>query len=332
MKRLLVLVSLTAALAFAFLQAPQAQADRGFQHIVREGETLASIAERYYGDPRRETVLVAENGLTAQGGAPIVVGLRLQVPYVHFHRVEEGETWAQLARRFYGDVRRAFVLVEANRGDSQEQPPVGAELLVPYPLRHVAGQNENVSRIAKNYFGSGIDHVRRLRRFNGFRNNRLTRGQAVLIPLSDLLLSEEGRNIIAEETGDAPNAGEVRELQAQIERELPDLVEHVRRGRYTEAVALGNRLLGARMLTGNQIVTIQRHLGTSFVALGRHDLAIQAFRAALDRQHDLTLDTVRTSPTVMRAFQRAREIRDAREAPAEETDAPEEGEEPASED
>ncbi len=283
------------------------RADEGFLHVVREGETLASIAERYYGDPRREAILVAENGLTAGGGAPIVVGLRLQIPSVSYHRVAPGETWAELARRFYGDSRRAFVLMEANHGSSSEQPDEGAELLIPYPLRHVAAQNENVLRIAKNYYGRGVEHARRLRRFNNLRRNRLERGQLLLVPLSDLILSEEGRRIVEEETGVAPAAGEVRQLQARIEEDLPRLAEHLRRGRYAEAVALGNRLLGTDVLTGNQIVTIQRELGTAYVALGREDLAVEAFRAALARQPDLELDSVRTSPRVMRAFQRAKE-------------------------
>ncbi len=58
-------------------------------------------------------------------------------------------------------------------------------------------------------------------------------------------------------------------------------------------------------------MTIQRELGTAYVALGRQDLAISAFRSALDRQPDLQLDTVRTSPTVMRAFRQAKEDREA---------------------
>src|SRR5690606_37890553 len=108
-----------------------AEADAAYVHTVRSGETLASIAQRYYGDPRRESILVAETGLTAQGGAAIVVGLRLVIPWSTYHRVGPGETWAKLAERFYGDARRAFVLQEANRS-GVEQPPEGAELLVPY--------------------------------------------------------------------------------------------------------------------------------------------------------------------------------------------------------
>lgn len=133
----------------------------------------------------------------------------------------------------------------------------------------------------------------------------------MLVPLSDLRLSDEGRRLVEEETGLAPPAGATRALQQRIDARLPHLAEHVRHGRYAEAVALANRLLGTGALTGNQIVTIQRVLGTAFVALGRADLAENAFRAALERQPDLVLDTLRTSPTVMAAFESAKAARES---------------------
>lgn len=308
MRRLLLVVLLSALLSVWGSMALADGGSRAVVHIVRPGETLASIAQIYYGDPRRESVLVAENGLNAQGGAAIVVGLRLVVPWVHYHRVQEGETWTELATKFYGNARRAHVLIDTNNGVAGEQPDAGAELLIPYPLRHVAAQGENIQKVAKTYYGAGNQHAQRLRSFNNLRTFRLTRGQIVLVPLEDLLLSESGRALVEAQTGEAPGAGEVRDLQARIDAQLPSLREHVVEGRYEEALALGNRLLGTGQLTGNQVVTIQRELGTAFVALGREDLAIGAFGAALQRQPDLALDRLTTSPTVLRAFQRAQEL------------------------
>ncbi len=312
-------VRLAALVFFAALLAPSFASAEGnsFVHVVREGETLASIAQQYYGDPQRESVLVAENGLTAQGGSAIVVGLRLVIPWVQHHIVQEGETWAQIAQRYYGDRRRQFLLTRANGGAAGEQPAVGAELLIPYPLRHVAGQNENLRRLATSYYPEmGADATRLLRRFNGMRGLRPARGQVVLVPLSDLTLSEEGRQIIEEATGEEMAGGRIRQLQQQIDERIPELREDVKGGRYAEAVSLGNRLLGGGQLTGNQIVSIQRELGTAYVALERADLAVEAFAAAISVQPDLELDVARTSPTVLRAFSQAKEA--AGETPAEE--------------
>lgn len=301
------IVAAAFAAAAIGLSPSAARADfPAYVHVVRDGETLASIAQRYYGDPRRESVLVAENGLTTQGGSAIVVGLRLVIPTVTYHRVRAGETWAQIAEQHFGDLRRAYAIVEANPAVESSQPPEGAELLIPYPLRHVADQRDTLNHVAQTYYGT-TDGSRTLRRFNQLRTLRLSRGQVILVPLPDLVLSEEGRRIVAEATGVAPNDGGVRDLQARIGEDLPQLQEQVRSGRYTEAVSLGNRLLGAGELTGNQIVTIQRTLAVAYVALSRDDLAIDAFREALARQPDLELDSRRTSPTVLRAFEEARE-------------------------
>jgi LysM repeat protein len=299
---------MVALVAVSALFAPLARADGpAYVHVVRPGETLASIAQRYYGDPRRESVLVAENGLTTQGGALIVVGLRLVIPRVSYHRVQAGETWAQIATQHYGDPRRVSALIESNSQVSGNQPDEGAELLIPYPLRHVARQNETMQRVAQLYY-EDTSEAPRLMRFNSVRQRRLPRGQIVLVPLADLLLSDEGREAIEANSGTPVTGGEIRALQTSIDAELPNLREHVRRGRYTEAVALGNRLLGVGELTGNQVVTIDRELAVAFVALERSDLAIEAFVGALERQPDLELDTRRSSPTVLDAFRRAHDL------------------------
>jgi tetratricopeptide (TPR) repeat protein len=200
------------------------------------------------------------------------------------------------------------VIQEANPAVEGSQPAEGAELLVPYPLRHVADQRATVQRVAQQYF-EDARAANTLRRFNGLRGTRLTRGQVILVPLADLVMSEEGRRIVAEAMPVAApqdTAGDVRELQERISAELPLLQEAVRRGQYTEALAMGNRLLGAGELTGNQIVTIQRALAVAYVAVGRTDLAVAAFVEALTRQPDLELDSRRTSPTVLSAFETAR--------------------------
>jgi hypothetical protein len=298
--------AVSVVLLSCWLWALPSRADDALVHIVRPSETLAAIAELYYGDAHREAAIVAENSLGIDGGSPIVVGLRLVIPTVRYHRVLEGETWASLAERYYGDVRRSFVLIEANAVGAGKQPALGAQLLIPHPLRYLGASHDAVRQAAREFYDGSTKSIAMLRRFNGLKKGGVGRGEFLLLPLANLVLSERGRKLAQEQGRALAAAAEARDGQLSAHDELPALHEHVQTGRYVEAVALANRLLGTGHLTGNQIVSIQRELGTALVALDREDLALEAFKTLLEKQPDVELGLGDTSPRVLHVLDSAK--------------------------
>lgn len=294
------------ALGIWLLPQPSAAQQQTLVHVVRPSETLASIAELYYGDPRRESALVSENGLGGDGGSPIVVGMRLTIPLARYHRVQAGETWAELAERYYGDVRRAFALIDANSSFAGKQPDIGAELIIPHPLR-VSGGHDPVRQAAKDFYDGSQKAMQSIRRFNGLKAGRLGRSAILLVPVANLVLSSQGKKLAQSQGLACALEGDARERQMQVNGDLPRLREHVQRGRYVEAVSMANRLLGTGQLTGNQVVTIERELGTALIALDREDLATEAFKIMLDKQPDVELGLGDTSPRVLHVLEAAKQ-------------------------
>jgi len=276
-----------------------------YTHAVQEGDTLASIAQRYYGDPTREAVLREANHLRASGGGGLVPGSWLFIPTVTYYRVGKDETWRSIAMRFYGNEARAVALIEANQGSRRVDPDEAAEILVPYPLRHVVAPGDTLAKIVKLYMPDSPVSLKRLRQFNP--GAAIERGQVVLVPLFDLKLSGEGRAEASEAFSQASGGGASKAAQGEAESALPELIQYGQKAAFAEAVALGNRLLGLGSLTSTQVVTIQKELALAYVALERPDLAEASFRAALALQPNLELDSVRTSPRVLEAFNRAKQ-------------------------
>jgi len=285
--------------------ASNADAQAVYSHAVQEGDTLASIAQRYYADPTREAVLREANRMKGNGVNSLVPGSWIFIPMVSFYQVRKDETWKSIATRFYGQAARAATLIEANKGNRRVEPDEGAELLMPYPLRHVVAPGETLAKIATMYMPDSPLSLKRLRTFNA--GARIERGQVVWVPLFDLRLAGEGRIEASGAFMLAAGGGAAKVAQDEVESSLPELIQQVKEAKFAEAVSLGNRLLGTQSLTSTQLVTIQKELGVAYVALERADLAEASFRAALALQPNLELDTVRTSPRVLEAFNRARQ-------------------------
>jgi LysM repeat protein len=293
------------ALVAAALLASTTMAEHAgaFQHIVKPGETLAQVAERVYGDARRETVLVGANALDVQGGTVIAAGMRLEVPAPGHHTVIQGESWADLALSWLGtnDMARTELLAHANKGVPWVPPVEGQEIEIPAVVTYLAGEGETVNSLAARFWGDP-NRGWELNSYNHRDGVLVRRGEVMLIAMPGLRLTEAGRaeaRTAAERDG--ASGGMALEQQRRGDAELPQLLADVRYGRYAEAVARGNRLLGGGALTHPQLAIVHRALLEAYVALDARASAAAACAAWKSNEPSPVLDPVRVSPKIRAA-------------------------------
>jgi hypothetical protein len=273
---------------------------RAFIHVVQKTETLAQIAERTYGRIQYEKILVAANALDAQGGSPIVPGQRLEVPAVDHYRIAAGDTWPELAKQLLGDSDRAPVLAEANDAVAWIAPAEGAEIVVPYNLRYIAASTDNIVTIAQKFTGEK-NKAYMLDRYNHLQGQPVRRADVILIPLTNLPLTDAGKieALAAEAAARSQAAGAAREAQRKVDAETPLLLADVRSGRYVDAVTRGVRMLAQGELTKPEIAYIHRQLAEAYTALDAPGLGAASCQAWQKNDPKARLDPVATSPKVL---------------------------------
>lgn len=288
-----------------------------FPHIVRKGETLARIAERVYGRVEAEQILVAANGLDNGRGIAIAPGMRLEIPAVGHHRVTAGETWTQLADQLLGAADRSDVLAFANKAKAWIPPTEGQEIIFPYNLRYVAGGADTILTVAYRFLGDR-DKAWMLDRYNHLGTQPIRRGELVLVPLVDLELTAEGKQEAAVSGAlvRAEGAGVARDAQRRTDAELPQLATDVYNGRYVDAVARANRLLGSGALSRPQLAQIHQKLVEAYVALDAQGLAETSCRAWREADPTAVLDPVELSPKIVRVCLNVSTIGDAPDKPS----------------
>lgn len=291
-----------AALGLSFLASDA----HGFTHVVQKGDTLASIAERYYGRIQHEKILVAANSLDAHGGTPIVPGMRLEVPALAHRRVKKGDTWPELAKLLLGATTRSDVLSMANGSSPWLTPVEGSEIIVPYNLPVVVSTGDTIVTVAYKFVGD-MNKAWVLDHYNGLKGKRLGPGDVVLVPLTDLPLTEDGKKAVVESNPlvCSQGGGEARQTQRKVAVELPTLSADVRGGRYVDAVTRGTRFLASGNLDQQQLGLVHRQLLEAYAALDAPGLA--AASCAEWRKHDPSakLDPVMMSPKLIAACEKS---------------------------
>lgn len=271
-----------------------------FPYIVEPGDTLARIAQKFYGRIQLERVLVTANRLDKSGIRSLTPGMILEIPAVTYHRITEGETWQSLAVRFLGHEARSIFLAEANGHKPWIQPELGQVIQLPYSLSWVASGEESIATLAYRFLGS-TKQAWSLTQYNQLEKREVQRGEVLLLPLIDLPLTEEGRTAsrAAQLRLQAEGQSPLLQTQNQATEQLRELAAEVRQGRYVFAVRLGAELLSAPALTARQKAQVQRFLLEAYVALELPGAARAACEEYLRLVPEATWDPIVTSPKIL---------------------------------
>ncbi len=271
-----------------------------FTHVVKPGETLKQIAERIYGESKLEVVLVGANALDTQGGTIIVPGMRLEIPAPGHHTVMQGETWADLSMAWLGtnDVARTETLARVNKAVPWVAPVEGQEIEMPAVVTYIASDGETINAIAARFWGDA-NRGWELNRYNHREGVLVKRGEIVLVPMPRLKLTDAGRSEARSAAErDGATGGMALEQQRKADADLPQLLADVRYGRYAEAIARGNRVLGGAPLTHPQLAIVHRALLEAYVAIDARASAAAACAAWKSNEPNPVLDPMRVSPKI----------------------------------
>ncbi len=167
------LLVLCLGLATASMTAPRS-------HTVQRGESVSSIAKRYYGSYELTELLLQFNG---KPDAVIRPGEKLVIPLCPIHRVRGGDTLSRLAQRYLGKPLAYREIAALNDLDPARPLQVGQQIVIPVVFSHDLGRGESLAALAQRFYGDA-DMGRLLQTFNGIEDpRRLAVGQSIEIPL-----------------------------------------------------------------------------------------------------------------------------------------------------
>lgn len=273
-----------------------------FPHVVQPKETLAGIAERYYGKLQFERVLATANALDSARGPALTPGQILEIPALSYVVARADDTWRSLAQQHLGSEERYITLAEGNGQKPWLGPELGQIVRLPYSLSWRASGEESLATLAYRYLGS-TKHAYRLVTYNDLGKDGPRAGQILLIPLFDLPLTEAGERAALAAAARLHQHGDSEryERQKNSSAALREVGAAVRGGRYLAALEKGSRLLESGELARPVEAEVHRLLLETFVALGAAARAKASCQSYVDAAEEPLFDPLLVSPKILKA-------------------------------
>jgi len=268
-------------------------------HTIQRGETLAKIAQTYYGDPRKALVLMAFNHI--KDSRTLVPGQAIVLPEIRFHRVQPGDTLALIAKKYLNDATKHRGLAHLNHVKDPRSLPQGMMMTIPVEIGYTLKKGDSLSSVAQEYYGD-MHAYTLIALYNNIPDpTTLEPGTHLTLPIPDLRILRERKE---NQSSTQPPS------EIPPSRGMPYLdsgVEGYFRGEYLEAVADIQQAISVGLEKREELSKAFRFLAYAYVALDKPERAKDSFRQALEVDPTLELDPVYVSPKIMEVFREAKE-------------------------
>ncbi len=267
-------------------------------HNAAAGETLESIALRYYGTKDLGTSLGTHNSLGASG---VSLGSVIEIPLSDEHTLAEGEDWSILAARYWGDwelgpVMSALVV--------PRDPSLGAgtEIRVPGLIHHRVRRGESLTRLSRLVYDNA-DRAIAIGKLNGIDDpNRLRVGQHLRLPVLGVARAVAMAPSPASRPKVVPAVSSPVRVNPSAERSkaLVAAIESYYQGEFDEAREALEALRPGLIETGTepQRRLLLEHLLRVYVAFDDAELACESWAQLGALDDDASFDLERFSPKI----------------------------------
>lgn len=290
-------------------------------HTFVAGDSLGTLASQYYGASWKSVYIAAKNGIANDHEATI--GARLVIPTCFTYKVRRGDSVADIAKRYLGDRDRYKALMSENGLRDANELEVGAELLMPFHLRHTIEAGDTWAKIAQRYYRT----TRRAGLVKDYNSgsDTLSAGERVTVPIFDrATLDAANRKASASRNSTAngaSNGGSVAISKPEIATESPTAAtaprtsmtalrnllaaaaEDYKKGDFDVARGKLEGLLGDTTLAAPDRAAVVGYLGFCAVALGDRKAAVEYFRKWRELDPKAQLDPITTSPKILSVYQ-----------------------------
>ncbi len=286
-----------------------------WKYRIKRGDDLAKLARKYLKDSSRAEFLAWLNQI--KDPKDIKVGAWITMPFLLRHRVQEGQTIVDLAKRYYFTTQPAGLLRKFNSKRTNALKP-GELILVPIydPEAAVDKVKQRLAlyeeRVAKEAQDARERALREAAAKAKEREDKQTQqpeeaGRPVgdqVDPIALPVAPDDDPTAVLEDPRTEPDGKEITpQADSKLIREAFDLY---RDGEYEMARANLTRVLEAGRLARSDEAEAREVLAHCLVAMEQIKEAEHEFVRLLMVAPDRSLDPVTTSPKVLEVFRRAR--------------------------